>query len=47
MSIIETKFRKGFVETPVLKTNEIEYMGYDLPLYDTVTKEMVSLPEEK
>jgi hypothetical protein len=35
------------VETPILKTNEIEYMGYDLPLYDTVTKEMVSLPEDK
>ena len=42
MSIIETKFRKGFVETPELGTNDficnkIEYTG-------DVTKESLGLP---
>lgn len=37
MSIIETKFRKGYVETPVLNTDNIVYMGHDLPLYDTTS----------
>lgn len=42
MSINETKFRKEYVETPLLKTDEIEYMGYELPLYDVVTKEAIT-----
>lgn len=42
MSIIETKFRKGYVETPELRTNEIvcnkfEYTG-------ELTKESLGLP---
>jgi hypothetical protein len=37
MSIKETKLFKGSVETPKLVTDEIEYLGYDLPLYDEIS----------
>lgn len=41
MSITQTKFRKGYVETPILKTDDIEYMGYELPLYDVITESII------
>ena len=44
MSITETKFRKGFVETPILKTNNIEYLGLEYPMYDVVNKTFVPSP---
>jgi hypothetical protein len=45
MSIKETKLFKGSVETPKLVTDEIEYMGYDLPLYDEISSKFVSEPK--
>lgn len=45
MSIKETKLFKGSVETPILKTNEIEYMGHELPLYDVVNEEYITTPK--
>lgn len=45
MSIIETKFRKGYVETPVLNTDNIVYMGHDLPLYDTTSQVFITEPK--
>lgn len=47
MSITQTKFRKGYVETPILKTDEIEYMGYELPLYDVITESIIQTPKDK
>lgn len=44
MSIIETKFRKGYVETPELRTDNIEYLGIDYPMYDVVNKTFVPNP---
>lgn len=45
MSIKETKLFKGSMETPILKTNEIEYMGHELPLYDVVNEEYITTPK--
>lgn len=47
MSITQTKFRKGYVETPILKTDDIEYMGHQLPLYDVVTESIIQTPKDK
>lgn len=41
MSIIQTKIFKESVETPVLKTNDIEYMGFSIPMYDVVESDFV------
>ena len=45
MSIKETKLFKGSVETPKLVTDEIEYLGYELPLYDKISAQFVSEPK--
>ena len=37
MSINETKFRKGYVETPELRTDNIKFLGLDYPLFDVVS----------
>lgn len=47
MSITQTKFHKGYVETPILKTDEIEYMGHELPLYDVITESIILTPKDK
>lgn len=47
MSITQTKFRKGYVETPILKTDDIEYMGHELPLYDVITESIIQTPKDK
>lgn len=41
MSIEETKLYKESVETPVLKTNDIEYMGFTIPMYDVVENDFI------
>lgn len=46
MSINETKFRKGYVETPELRTDNIKFLGQDYPLFDVVSQSFVPNPTE-
>ena len=46
MNIIQTKLRKELVETPELRTNNIKYLGLDMPLYDVVTSQFIPNPTE-
>ena len=46
MNIIQTKLRKELVETPELRTNNIKYLGQDMPLYDVVTSQFIPNPTE-
>ena len=45
MSIKETKFRKNYLETPQIRTDSIEFMGHDLPLYDTTSQVFITEPK--